>query len=291
MRSRVWMVPACRMPVRATPCGCSPCTIGGGFLKPARSRHGTRPGKPWHAGPARRRLGPVCQGRTLRGRRKEAPWTRPNGYHQHYERSIRAERRTYSDLHQNPELSHPGTPHRRQRNALHESSASKRELGSGERVAAVLQNGDGPTVLLPPAGHGRAAPARTDRRSLRKQRHSRGPEAGTYVPVMRAYGHDIHVACLPGASRLLAEHRDQWRGTLVALLQPGRETGDRAAACSPTPSLTASRRLTSPSPSTCLPGLSGHVATRSSPGPFQRRQHPHHSPRPRRPRLGAAEHR
>jgi hippurate hydrolase len=90
-------------------------------------------------------------------------------------------------------------------------------------------------------------------------------QGGDQVPVMHACGHDIHVACLLGASRLFAEHQDQWRGTLVALFQPAEETGDGARGMLadglleriPPPDVALAQHV--------LPGVSGHVATRHGP--------------------------
>ena len=123
----------------------------------------------------------------------------------------------------------------------------------------MLQNGNGPTVLL-----------RADMDALPLRERTGADYASTVtvadqVPVMHACGHDIHVACLLGASRLLAEHQDPWRGTLVALFQPAEEVGDGARGMIadglldhiPAPDVALAQHV--------LPGVSGHVATRGGP--------------------------
>src|SRR5262249_19425742 len=43
-------------------------------------------------------------------------------------------------------------------------------------------------------------------------------------------GHDMHVTWLAGAAQLLADARTSWRGTLMAVFQPGEETAEGARA-------------------------------------------------------------
>ena len=51
---------------------------------------------------------------------------------------------------------------------------------------------------------------------------------GHEVPVSHMCGHDMHVTCLIGAIRLLAEAKSTWKGTLMAVFQPAEETSEGA---------------------------------------------------------------
>ncbi|WP_247478576.1 amidohydrolase [Bradyrhizobium sp. CW9] len=53
---------------------------------------------------------------------------------------------------------------------------------------------------------------------------------GNTVPVSHMCGHDMHVTWLAGASKLMADARTSWRGTLMAVFQPAEETGEGAQA-------------------------------------------------------------
>jgi hippurate hydrolase len=133
----------------------------------------------------------------------------------------------YRDLHRHPELSH--AEHRtagRVAKRLRANGFVVHTGIGGTGVVGVLANGDGPTVLL-----------RADMDALPVREATGLPYAsavtadgtdGRPVPVMHACGHDMHVACLLGATDLLAGERAAWQGTLVALFQPAEETGDGA---------------------------------------------------------------
>jgi len=144
---------------------------------------------------------------------------------------------TYKMLHAAPELSH----HEEKTSAFF--ATQLRALGytvterigkydrpgfSGYGVVAVMKNGDGPTVLV-----------RTDLDALPVEEKTGLPyastvktknDAGQEVSVMHACGHDVHITNMIGTAMILAQLKDQWRGTLVLIGQPAEETVDGAKA-------------------------------------------------------------
>ena len=135
----------------------------------------------------------------------------------------------YKDVHSHPELSMQETRTAslvadRLRAAGYEVTTGIGKTG----VVGLLQNGEGPTVML-----------RADMDALPIQEATGLPYAskatGTdresnSVPVSHMCGHDMHVTWLAGASKLLADARTSWRGTLMPVFQPAEETGEGARA-------------------------------------------------------------
>jgi len=130
----------------------------------------------------------------------------------------------YKDLHQHPELSMQEV----RTASIVADYVSKlgyevtRNVGV-TGVVAVLRNGEGPTVML-----------RADMDALPMAEATGLPYASTVrmtdedgieVGVAHSCGHDLHVTWLMGVARLMAEHRDAWHGTLLAVFQPGEEVG------------------------------------------------------------------
>ncbi|MBK0392468.1 amidohydrolase [Ramlibacter algicola] len=135
----------------------------------------------------------------------------------------------YKDLHSHPELSMQES--RTAAVAAEQLRAAGFDVATGIGVTGVvglLRNGDGPTVML-----------RADMDALPVEESTGLPYAskvtatdrtGHDVPVSHMCGHDMHVTWLAGAARLLAAARPAWRGTLLAVFQPGEETAEGARA-------------------------------------------------------------
>jgi hippurate hydrolase len=135
----------------------------------------------------------------------------------------------YKNVHAHPELSMQetltaGLAADRLRAAGYEVTTGVGKTG----VVGLLRNGDGPTVML-----------RADMDALPVEETTGLPYAskataanreGKAVPVSHMCGHDMHVTWLAGAAKLLAGGRSTWRGTLMAVFQPGEETAEGAQA-------------------------------------------------------------
>ncbi|WP_433503679.1 amidohydrolase [Pseudonocardia halophobica] len=133
----------------------------------------------------------------------------------------------YQDLHRHPELSFQEvrTAGLVSDRLSHLGYDVHTGIG-GTGLVGVLHNGDGPTVL-----------ARADMDALPVREATGLPYASTatgtdstghQTPVMHACGHDMHVTCLLAAAQLMADHRDAWSGTFIALFQPAEELGTGA---------------------------------------------------------------
>ena len=135
----------------------------------------------------------------------------------------------YKDVHAHPELSMQET--RTAGLAADRLRAADFEVTTGvgnTGVVGLFRNGNGPTVML-----------RADMDALPVEEATGVPYAsklqatdpeGKTVPVMHACGHDMHVTWLAGATALMAQARDAWHGTLMAVFQPAEETAEGAQA-------------------------------------------------------------
>ena len=134
----------------------------------------------------------------------------------------------YKDLHQNPELSMHEVRTAKVAADYIEALGYEVTRGVGiTGVVGVLRNGEGPTVML-----------RADMDALPMAENTGLPyastvrakdEDGVEVGVAHTCGHDMHVTWLMGASRVLAEHRSAWQGTVMVVFQPGEEVGRGAS--------------------------------------------------------------
>lgn len=133
----------------------------------------------------------------------------------------------YKDLHAHPELS-----------GFEVKTAAKlakkaRQLGftvtekvGGTGVVAVLENGEGPVVMIRADMDGLPVEEQTGLPFASKERAV--TEDGIESGVMHACGHDTHMSGWVGTATALSAMKSQWSGTLVMILQPAEERGKGA---------------------------------------------------------------
>src|ERR1700722_8123187 len=126
----------------------------------------------------------------------------------------------YIDIHSNPELAFE------EKQTAAKLADRLKTLGyevttgvGGTGVVGLLKNGAGPVVML-----------RTELDALPVTEET-GLSFSSKTPgVMHACGHDLHMAAWMGTAKWLAEHRQQWHGTLMLVGQPAEEAIAGAAA-------------------------------------------------------------
>ncbi|MCQ9162734.1 amidohydrolase [Arthrobacter sp. STN4] len=143
---------------------------------------------------------------------KELPWLRD----------------MYKDFHRQPELSLQefATAKVIEEKLTGWGYAVQRIGGTG--VVGVMENGPGTSVLA--RADIDALPV-TEATGLDYASTAIATDSdGTSVGVMHACGHDMHITALLGAAKLLADRRDAWSGTYIALFQPAEEVAAGARA-------------------------------------------------------------
>jgi len=135
----------------------------------------------------------------------------------------------YKDVHAHPELSMQetrtaGLAADRLRAAGYEVTTAVGKTG----VVGLLRNGEGPIVML--RADMDALPIQEATGLVYASKATATDKEGKTAPVSHMCGHDMHVTWLAGATKLMAEAKTSWRGTLMAVFQPAEETGEGAQA-------------------------------------------------------------
>ena len=137
-----------------------------------------------------------------------------------YENRLKA---IFEDFHAHPELSLAEFETAKKiSTALKNHGFTVTENVGGTGVVALLKNGKGPLVMMRADMDGLPLEEKTDLPYASKDKQL-DPVTGNVFPVMHACGHDVHITALIGTARYMANHRDEWSGTLMLLAQPAEE--------------------------------------------------------------------
>jgi len=135
----------------------------------------------------------------------------------------------YEHFHANPELSFVEyETAARMAQELRAAGYDVTEEVGRTGVVAVMENGEGPTILMRADMDG--LPMREQTPVEYASTVMQEDRMGVEFPVMHACAHDTHMTALVGSARWMADNRDQWSGTLVLIGQPAEEVGLGAAA-------------------------------------------------------------
>ena len=133
----------------------------------------------------------------------------------------------YKELHANPELSYQEYETSKKLASILESIGYQvtRNVG-GNGVVALLENGDGNTVMFRADMDGLPVEEKTGASYASKNRVKN--LEGEEVFTMHACGHDVHMTVLIGVAEYLYKIKDTWQGTLLLVLEPAEEVSGGA---------------------------------------------------------------
>ena len=129
----------------------------------------------------------------------------------------------FDHFHRNPELStveHETA--RRMALELNLAGFTVTEGVGGTGVVAILENGEGPLVMMRADMDGLPVEEKSGLENASRAQQE-DPITGNMVYTMHACGHDVHITSLVGTARQMAARRDEWTGTLMLLVQPAEE--------------------------------------------------------------------
>lgn len=129
----------------------------------------------------------------------------------------------FDHFHRNPELSLvENETAARMAAELRSAGFDVTENVGGTGVVAILENGDGPLVMMRADMDGLPVEEKSGlENASRKQQED--PITGNLVYTMHACGHDVHITSLVGTARQMARRTDDWSGTLMLIVQPAEE--------------------------------------------------------------------
>ena len=129
----------------------------------------------------------------------------------------------WDHFHQNPELSLVEfQTAERMAKELRDAGFEVTENVGGTGVVAMLENGNGPLVMMRADMDGLPVEEKSGLPNASKAQQE-DPITGNVVPVMHACGHDVHITSLVGTARQMVARKDQWSGTLMLIVQPAEE--------------------------------------------------------------------
>jgi len=92
----------------------------------------------------------------------------------------------------------------------------------GTGVVAIMENGEGPLVMMRADMDGLPVEEKSGLENASRAQQ-KDPITGNMVYTMHACGHDVHITSMVGTARHMAAHKDEWKGTLMLVVQPAEE--------------------------------------------------------------------